>query len=67
MHSRYGAYLGALELAEATSDPALRERLLTFTVVGGGPTGVEFAGQIAELAAQTMKTCVRRIDRHMRV
>src|SRR5262245_11511039 len=57
-----GRILGAFELAEATTDPALREKLLTFTVVGGGPTGVELAGQIAELAAQTLKKTFRRID-----
>jgi NADH dehydrogenase len=57
-----GRILGAFELAEATSDPALRDKLLTFTVVGGGPTGVELAGQIAELAAQTLKKTFRRID-----
>src|SRR6185437_8963111 len=57
-----GRILGAFELAEATSDPVLREKLLTFTVIGGGPTGVELAGQIAELAAQTLKTAFRRID-----
>src|SRR5262245_28395295 len=57
-----GRILGAFELAEATTDPALREKLLTFTVVGGGPTGVELAGQIAELAAQTLKNAFRRID-----
>jgi NADH:ubiquinone reductase (H+-translocating) len=57
-----GRILGAFELAEVTSDPVLREKLLTFTVVGGGPTGVELAGQIAELAAQTLKTTFRRID-----
>jgi NADH:ubiquinone reductase (H+-translocating) len=57
-----GRILGAFELAEATSDPSLREKLLTFTVIGGGPTGVELAGQIAELAAQTLKTAFRRID-----
>jgi NADH:ubiquinone reductase (H+-translocating) len=57
-----GRILGALELAERSSDPALRERLLTFTVIGAGPTGVELAGQIAELAAQTMKGAFRHID-----
>ena len=63
-----GRILGAFELAEATSDPALRETLLTFTVVGGGPTGVELAGQIAELAAQTLKKAFRQIDStHARV
>jgi NADH dehydrogenase len=57
-----GRILGAFELAEATSDPVLREKLLTFTVIGGGPTGVELAGQIAELAAQTLKGAFRGID-----
>jgi NADH:ubiquinone reductase (H+-translocating) len=57
-----GRILGAFELADRTSDPALRDKLLTFTVVGAGPTGVELAGQIAELAAQTMKGAFRHID-----
>jgi NADH:ubiquinone reductase (H+-translocating) len=57
-----GRILGAFELAERSTDPALREKLLTFTVVGAGPTGVELAGQIAELAAQTMKGAFRHID-----
>ena len=57
-----GRILGAFELAELVTDPDLRERLLTFTVIGAGPTGVELAGQIAELAAQTMKGTFRKID-----
>jgi NADH dehydrogenase len=57
-----GRILGAFELAERSNDPTLREKLLTFTVVGAGPTGVELAGQIAELAAQTMKGAFRHID-----
>ncbi|MBV9351878.1 MAG: NAD(P)/FAD-dependent oxidoreductase [Mycobacterium sp.] len=57
-----GRILGAFELAERSSDPALREKLLTFTVIGAGPTGVELAGQIAELAAQTMKGAFCHID-----
>ena len=57
-----GRILGAFELAERSSDPALREKLLTFTVIGAGPTGVELAGQIAELATQTLKGEFRRID-----
>jgi NADH:ubiquinone reductase (H+-translocating) len=40
----------AFEQAEATADPTERERLLTFIIVGGGPTGVELAGDLAELA-----------------
>ncbi|MGZ4583014.1 MAG: NAD(P)/FAD-dependent oxidoreductase [Mycobacterium sp.] len=57
-----GRILGAFELAERSSDPALREKLLTFTVIGAGPTVVELAGQIAELAAQTMKGSFSHID-----
>jgi NADH:ubiquinone reductase (H+-translocating) len=44
----------AYEVAERDSDPARRRRLLTFVVVGGGPTGVEMAGAIAEIARQTL-------------
>ncbi|WP_414686040.1 NAD(P)/FAD-dependent oxidoreductase [Mycobacterium sp.] len=57
-----GRILGAFEQAELTSDPALRQKLLTFTVVGAGPTGVEMAGQIAELAHDTLKGSFRNID-----
>lgn len=57
-----GRILGAFELAERSTDPAVREKLLTFTVVGAGPTGVELAGQIAELATQTLKGEYRHID-----
>jgi NADH dehydrogenase len=57
-----GRILGAFELTELVTDPDLRESLLTFTVIGAGPTGVELAGQIAELAAQTMKGTFRHID-----
>jgi NADH:ubiquinone reductase (H+-translocating) len=42
--------LECLERATATTDPVERERLLTFCIVGGGPTGVEYAGALAELA-----------------
>ena len=44
-----GRIFGSFELAEVADDPAERERLMTFVVVGAGPTGVEMAGQIAEL------------------
>ncbi|HET7664736.1 MAG TPA: NAD(P)/FAD-dependent oxidoreductase [Mycobacterium sp.] len=57
-----GRILGAFEQAERSSDPARREKLLTFTVVGAGPTGVEMAGQIAELADHTLKGAFRHID-----
>src|SRR5258708_35919461 len=57
-----GRILGAFEQAERSRDPARREKLLTFTVVGAGPTGVEMAGQIAELADHTLKGAFRHID-----
>ncbi|MGV0626344.1 NAD(P)/FAD-dependent oxidoreductase [Mycolicibacter minnesotensis] len=57
-----GRILSAFEQAERSSDPARREKLLTFTVVGAGPTGVEMAGQIAELANYTLKGAFRNID-----
>ncbi|BBX52357.1 MULTISPECIES: NAD(P)/FAD-dependent oxidoreductase [Mycolicibacterium] len=57
-----GRILGAFEQAERSSDPARREKLLTFVVVGAGPTGVEMAGQIAELADHTLKGAFRHID-----
>lgn len=44
----------AFEKAELTDDPKERERLLTFIIVGAGPTGVELTGQIAELANRTL-------------
>jgi NADH dehydrogenase len=54
--------LGAFEQAECRTDPAEIERLLTFVVVGGGPTGVELAGSIAELARSTLARDYRHID-----
>jgi NADH dehydrogenase len=54
--------LGAFERAEKEADPAKRRQQLTFVVVGGGPTGVEMAGSIAELAHQTMRNDFRSID-----
>src|SRR5690606_36681325 len=50
-----GRIFGAFELAELESDPEAVERLLTFVVVGAGATGVEMAGQIAELAHRTLR------------
>lgn len=52
----------ALELAEREDDPAVREALLTYVIVGGGPTGVELAGSIAEIARHTVRKDFRRID-----
>ena len=54
--------LSAFERAEATDDPDERANLLTFLVVGGGPTGVELAGAIAELAHYGMAKEFRRFD-----
>jgi NADH:ubiquinone reductase (H+-translocating) len=54
--------LSSFEQAELAEDDATRGRLLTFVIVGGGPTGVEMAGAIAEVARQTLKRDFRRID-----
>jgi NADH dehydrogenase len=54
--------LTAFERAEIEDDPALRERLLNFVIIGGGPTGVEMAGAISELARKALATDFRRID-----
>jgi NADH:ubiquinone reductase (H+-translocating) len=54
--------LRAFELAEAEEDPALHQNLLTFVLVGGGPTGVEMASAIAVLIRITLKREFRRID-----
>jgi NADH dehydrogenase len=54
----------ALERAESETDPARREALLTFTVIGGGPTGVEMAGAIAELARRSVSRDFRSITPH---
>ena len=52
----------AFERAEACEDPAEREAWLSFAVVGGGPTGVELAGTLAEIARHTLKREFRNID-----
>ncbi|MGO1383200.1 MAG: NAD(P)/FAD-dependent oxidoreductase [Arachnia sp.] len=52
----------AFEVAEFTEDEDQRRKLLTFVVVGAGPTGVEIAGQIRELAAATLRRDFRSID-----
>ncbi|HLT91090.1 MAG TPA: NAD(P)/FAD-dependent oxidoreductase [Woeseiaceae bacterium] len=54
--------LCAFERAEAEDDPAAIERLRTFVIVGGGPTGVEMAGAVAELALKSLPADFRRID-----
>jgi len=52
----------AFERAEASDDPAERERLMTFVVVGAGPTGVELAGAVKEIATKTLRADFRAID-----
>lgn len=54
--------LMALERAETEPDPARREALLTFVIIGGGPTGVEMAGAIAELARKSVSSDFRNIN-----
>jgi NADH dehydrogenase len=59
---------GAFELAETATSPEEQRRRLTFAVVGAGPTGVELAGQIRELATRTLHKEFRRIrPEHARV
>jgi NADH dehydrogenase len=57
-----GRIFGAYEMAELEDDPLELDAWLTFVVVGAGPTGVEMAGQIAELSRRTLKSNFRAID-----
>jgi NADH dehydrogenase len=57
-----GQIFGAFELAEAEPDDTARRRLMTFVVVGGGPTGVEMAGQLKELSRRALRDNYRRIN-----
>jgi len=57
-----GRILTAFEAAELESDPERRRAWLTFVVVGAGPTGVEMAGQIAEIANDTLPRDFRNVD-----
>ena len=57
-----GRIFGAFEMAEHTTDPVVRQAWLTFTVVGAGPTGVEMAGQIAELSHRSLNRNFRTIN-----
>ena len=54
--------LAAFELAEAEEDPSRHRDLLTFVLVGGGPTGVEMAGALAVLVRSTLRSEFRRIE-----
>jgi NADH dehydrogenase len=53
----------AMEAAERTADPQERRRLMTFVVVGGGPTGVELAGAIADLSRDILHADFHRVNR----
>ncbi len=59
-----GMIFGSFELAEAERDDLERQRLMTFVVVGGGPTGVEMAGQLKELSRRALRNNYRLIDPH---
>ena len=61
MHIR-AQILGAFENAERCQDPEQRKAWLNFVVVGGGPTGVELAGTLAEIARHTLRSEFRSID-----
>ena len=66
-YARYKTFLdyrsiNHVEEAERAEDPVERERWLTFVVIGGGPTGVELAGELAIVAGHTMKGYFRRIS-----
>jgi NADH dehydrogenase len=57
-----GQIFGTFELAEAEPDAEARRRLMTFVVIGGGPTGVEMAGQLKELSRRALHNNYRRIN-----
>jgi NADH dehydrogenase len=57
-----GQIFGAFERAEAEDDEERRQALMTFVVIGGGPTGVEMAGQLKELSRRALRRNYRRID-----
>jgi NADH dehydrogenase len=57
-----GRIFGAFEMAELDADDAARQPWLTFAIVGAGPTGVELAGQIAELSGRALRANFRRFD-----
>jgi NADH dehydrogenase len=57
-----GRFLLAFEQAELEGDPAARQAVLTFAIVGAGPTGVEMAGAMAEISGQTLRQDYRHFD-----
>jgi NADH dehydrogenase len=60
--TQHAKIFGAFEMAELEPDPEKRKAWLTFVAVGGGPTGVEITGQIAELARRALKNNFRNFD-----
>ena len=60
--AQHARIFGAFEMAELEEDPDTRKAWLTFVVVGGGPTGVEISGQIAELSRRALKQNFTRFD-----
>ena len=54
--------LKAFEVAEVEIDPTCHRDLLTFVIVGGGPSGVELAGALADMTRMTLRSDFRRID-----
>ena len=65
-HHAAAAVSGRLRARRARDRPERRAALLTFVIVGAGPTGVELAGTIAELARDTLPPDFRNIDTHER-
>jgi NADH dehydrogenase len=59
-----GRILAAFEAAERETDPVRQQALLTFAIIGAGPTGVELAGTIADLAHDTLPRDFRAVDTH---
>lgn len=57
-----GQIFGAFERAEAEEDERKRQAFMTFAVIGGGPTGVEMAGQLKELSRRALRSNYRRIN-----
>ncbi len=55
-------FFGAFEMAEGTTDPTEKEQWLTIVIVGAGPTGVELAGQVRELAVRCLRGEFRTFD-----
>ncbi len=63
LHLR-GQIFGAFERAEAEDDDRRRKAFMTFMIIGGGPTGVEMAGQLKELSRRALRSNYRRINPH---